>query len=232
MSTWWLKIIALLSMSADHMNKGFGLGDPILAVFGRLAFPLFCYLSSVGFRKTRSKTRYLLRLLVCALISEIPFDLLWHGKLLEFSAQNVCFTLFLGGMACTMYDHFAKHKSDLHRAAGILLALVFIAGASFLRTDYGLYGAGLLFVLYLFPQNALPQVASVCAFDFLLCGVQSQNVSEFFSYTQHFSLLSIPFIVTASEKKSRYHKNFILKYLFYLYYPAHMALIYAIKVIK
>ena len=77
---------------------------------GRLGFPIFCFLLVEGFGKTSNKLKYAVRLGLFALISEIPFDLAFRAKVLEFGYQNVFFTLFLGFLAMCAFDFLEKHK--------------------------------------------------------------------------------------------------------------------------
>lgn len=85
-------------------------GMEFLRRVGRLGFPIFCFLLVEGFGKTRSRLRYAFRLGLFALISEIPFDLAFSAKVLEFGFQNVFFTLFLGLLAMCAFDFLGKHK--------------------------------------------------------------------------------------------------------------------------
>lgn len=77
---------------------------------GRLAFPIFCFLLVEGFEKTRSKAKYLFRLGIFALISEVPFDLAFSATVLEFGHQNVYFTLFLGLLSLCAYVSMDKRR--------------------------------------------------------------------------------------------------------------------------
>ena len=91
-----LKIIALVAMTCDHVGKELLPQCQILQIIGRLAFPIFAYTLVEGFMHTHDVKKYLMRLGILALLSEIPFDLAFNGTILEFGHQNVFFTLFLG----------------------------------------------------------------------------------------------------------------------------------------
>ena len=82
----------------------------LLKAVGRLGFPIFCFLLVEGFEKTRSRPKYLLRLALFALISEVPYDLAFSAKFLEFGRQNVYFTLFLGLLALCGYVWTKEHR--------------------------------------------------------------------------------------------------------------------------
>lgn len=92
----------------------------LLRIIGRLSFPIFMFLIEEGYIHTRSVNRYMIRLGVFAILSEIPFDLAFHGELLEFQNQNIFFTLLLGLVAIKIYDQF-KERSIL--LASLLVAL-------------------------------------------------------------------------------------------------------------
>lgn len=118
-----LKLIAMASMLIDHTAacvlyriimadpanfdaRGQAIMTPACVTYfvmrgiGRLAFPIYIFLLLEGFEHTRSRWRYLGRLVIFALISEIPFDMalsfsyrdvryILSGHILEFSYQNV-----------------------------------------------------------------------------------------------------------------------------------------------
>lgn len=225
-----LKYLALFSMLSDHVYKAFHISSPAMAVFGRLAFPIFCYLSAVGFRKTRSRTKYLARLFICAMISEIPFDILWRRAVFDFSVQNVCFTLFFGGLSCVLYDEIGKTGGRLSRFAALAAAAIPIALAGFLHTDYGWFGAALLFLLFLSGDNKPYAALSVFLFDAALCASRNVGLTGFFGDIQHYCLLALPLILTASGKKgTTERKSFFGRYYFYIFYPLHMALLALIR---
>ncbi|NLC03985.1 MAG: TraX protein, partial [Tissierellia bacterium] len=95
MSILILKIIALISMVIDHYGAIFQSGIDIYRIIGRLAFPIYAFLLVEGYTHTRDVKKYGRRLLIFALVSELPFDLAFYGKL-SFTHQNIFFTLFIG----------------------------------------------------------------------------------------------------------------------------------------
>ena len=104
-----LKLIAASAMLLSHLAQTglvYSLGYIRLADFfmliGRLSMPIFSFLIAQGIGLSSDKKKYLLRLLIFALISEIAYDLAFRGNMLDFSNQNVFFSLFLGGFLPTL----------------------------------------------------------------------------------------------------------------------------------
>jgi hypothetical protein len=160
-----LKHLALIAMLLDHMGKAL-LTDPpripggfvlstVFEIPGRLAFPLFCFLLIEGYFHTHDFKRYLRRLLIFALISEIPFNLFTSAAWCEPNAQNILFTLSLALIAIGSVDALRSRISWWPLpAAGIVLAGCLTA--SFAAADYGSYGILVPFAFYLFHD--LPPV--------------------------------------------------------------------------
>ena len=132
-----VKLVGIIAMLIDHFaaavllrymyaggwsNRLYVLYT-ILRLVGRLGFPIFCFLLVEGFERTRNRAKYALRLLLFALISEIPFDLAFSAQVLEFGYQNVYFTLFLGLLAMWAYDYLENHRLPI-----VLQWLLFAAG--------------------------------------------------------------------------------------------------------
>ena len=122
-----LKMIAIITMLIDHIGAVIlsmyppaqkvlftllGREYSVYLIFrdiGRVAFPIFCFLLLEGFRHTRSRFRYGRNLLLFALISEIPWNLMFTNTL-HYERQNVFFTLFLGYLAFCAIEYFKDKR--------------------------------------------------------------------------------------------------------------------------
>ena len=142
LTSYQLKWIAVLSMITDHIGAVFYPDEQIFHQVGRIAFPIFAYLLVEGFFYTRDVFRYMMRLGIFAIISEIPFDLLFQGRVLEFSHQNIFFTLFLG--VFLMYELSLPGNWKVRGLKAILI----MWASSVLRVDYSYMGILLIFIYY------------------------------------------------------------------------------------
>lgn len=135
-----LKIIALVTMIIDHTGAVLFPQYPILRIIGRISFPIFAFLAAEGFYHTRNVKKYMLRLAGFAVLSEVPFDIVFYGKFFEPAHQNIFFTLLLG----VMLMYFYGSQYSLASKAGCVILLL-LAG-DFFRTDYGAWGILMIFV--------------------------------------------------------------------------------------
>ena len=146
--------------------------DMVLRFTGRLAFPIFCFLLVEGFVHTHDVKKYVRRLFLFALISEVPFDLAFFRTPFDFSAQNVYWTLALGVLAMAGLKHYEKpdgsaswkgllcaavHRGSravclgTHRPAGLCAGLVLQRPAGRVQSAAK---EGLLLVLSCAPERA------------------------------------------------------------------------------
>ena len=126
--------------SFKHGNDLVGRG------IGRIAFPVFCFLLVEGFYRTASRRKYMLRMLIFALVSEIPFDLAFtdfSGTASCMSYQNVMFTLLFGLALMYLYEELkARYLMQplVFNTLGVILIVGVSAAAVLLRTDYNYLG--------------------------------------------------------------------------------------------
>lgn len=202
-----LKLIAALSMLIDHIGASFFEEQILWRMIGRIAFPIFCYHIALGFRHTHNLKKYILRILIAALVSQPPFYFLFHGGL------NVCFTFLLSLLALLLYEHTKKNKKYL------LLSFLGIIGifisASLLNTDYSTYGVAMVLIFYAF----FDQKKHIAIFLILL------NINAAFTNPiQTLSLLALPIIFYLPAYKVR-----LPRYFFYVFYPAHLMVLWLIQ---
>ena len=219
MSTFALKIIAVVTMLIDHAAVVFIPSNTMLylicRIIGRLAFPIFAFLLVEGFFHTRNIKKYLARLGVFALISEVPFDLASYNKYMHWDHQNIFFTLFLGLMAIYLINFVEKKyvaKPVFVNIANALITVVFCFTAALIKADYRAIGILLIVAFYLFRGNKPLLIISMI----IISG----------SLIQAFYTLSLIPIFLYNGKKGRN-----IKYFFYVFYPAHLLILYLIKLI-
>lgn len=202
-----LKCIAIVSMALDHTGAVLYPSQIWLRCLGRIAFPIFCFLIVEGFFHTHDVRRYMGRLGVFALISEIPYDLAFRGVPLEYDHQNVFFTLLIGiGMMVLL-----ERNREWPVKAVILLLAMWLA--VLIRSDYNFRGVLLIFVFYIFHESRWLAVTAGGLWNFLYQGV-----------IQKYGVLSVLPLALYNGERGRK-----MKYFFYIFYPVHLLLLYGIS---
>lgn len=263
MSTFALKIIAIVTMLIDHI--GATLISPslhpqaylICRSIGRLAFPIFVFLIVEGFHHTHDIKKYLKRLGIFALISEIPFDLAFYHlhsganfitdfrnlynvpshtinsnqleQVLERlnANQNVFFTLFLGLLLIYLMSLVEKNLKSvlLGNLVDAALTILICAVAFFMKTDYDIAGILMIVAFYLFRGSKA--LLSICLF--IICGT---ILSQLDYYKETGNVLAIiPMLATFAIIPIAFYngkKGKDIKYFFYIFYPAHLLLLFLI----
>ena len=219
MSSFALHIWAMLLMLCDHLQLTLLPDLPILRCVGRLAFPLFAFMAVEGYLHTRSLKKYLLRLLMLAVISEIPFDLLVSGSVFDPMHQNVIWTIILGLCCIRAFENIS---ADLKKMLSAVVIIASLAAAIIARVDYSSAGVLTLLAFYAFRGNTLwcrlMQLLSLAFINLVLLG----GIEFAFPY-QALAVLSLP-IIWMYDGSQGPHNGFI-KAANYLFYPAHMLIL-------
>ena len=219
MNSFALHILAMLLMLCDHLQLTLLPELPILRCVGRLAFPLFAFMAVEGYLRTRSLKNYLLRLLMLAVISEIPFDLLVSGSVFYPVHQNVIWTIVLGLCCIWAFENIAAGRKMMPSAVVIIASL---GAAIIANVDYSSAGVLTLLAFYAFRGSTvrcrLLQLLSLGFINLVLLG----GVELTFPY-QALAVLSLP-IIWLYDGSQGPHNGFI-KAANYLFYPAHMLIL-------
>lgn len=206
LTSYQLKWIAIVTMVVDHIGAVLFPGEMVWRYVGRLSFPIFCFLLVEGFYHTHDVRLYLARLGCFALISEIPYDIAFHGEILEFGGQNVFFTLSLGIILMCLLKHCVEWPVKI---AAVLLVMWL---AVVLRTDYSFKGILLIAVFYLFHECLWAGLACGAVWNFLWYG----------SVQGYGALAMIPIALYNGRQGRK------MKYFFYAFYPVHLLILYMI----
>ncbi len=236
-----LKLFAVIIMLVDHVGAVLLPQYRILRYIGRLSFPIYCFLITEGVVHTHGIYRYGARLLAFAVISEIPFDLAIFGKTLEFSEQNVFFTLFIG-----MSVVWLTRLTDASK--GLAALFLGMGAALWLRTDYSAYGIIMIYCFYIFREKPLWMLISVGATNyimgiggtgsqkyavlamipvFLYSGKKSYGDREIRAELNLCRSDNINNHMSAERKKTA--GQLLLQYGFYAIYPVHLLILFFIK---
>ena len=221
LDTSFLKLIAILCMVADHVGTVFFPGYPIFRWIGRLAFPIFAYCLTVGLLYTHDIRRYLGRLALFAVISQPFYALAFHPH--EFWANltnwNIFVTLFFSLLAI----YGIQSRKWWWFVAGLL-------AINLLNADYANTGIVLTLIFYLCRNKPwLGAALYVLSYLSALWGGSLEDplalvVGGHAVGFEIFAVLSTPLIFLPTHVEPNIPKGF-----FYAFYPAHLFLIFLVR---
>lgn len=204
-----LKWIAIITMVADHVGYVLFPEQVAFRIVGRIAFPIFCFLLVEGFGHTKNVRKYMIRLLIFAFISEIPFDLAFSGKWFYFGYQNVFWTLFLG-----MLMLFLISKAGDKKIWIFIIAAAVCTAAYLIKCDYDAGGIAIIFILYYLKDR--PLVKYIVFALILILGFGGIEIAGLITI--------IPMFLYNGRRGPS------VKYFFYWFYPCHLAVLFLISV--
>lgn len=249
-----IKLIAVVLMFLDHIHQMFvHIGAPIwLNMVGRLVFPMFLFISAESFFHTRNKKKYILRLLIASLCMTV-FTFLLQRILPndQIVLMNNAFgTFFVAALYMQAWDWFVdgiRNKAPKQIVKAVLFGLIpivcviptFLLGQlalnqsiplstlqffamlsllipNILTVEGGLVTIALGVLFYVFRRHRFAQIISlflVSALSFVMSG----GIQWMMCFA------AIPMLLYNGER-GRGMKNF-----FYIFYPAHIGLLYIIS---
>ena len=221
MTSFALKIIACVTMFLDHVGYIIFGRMSFFNYIGRLAFPIFAYQISEGYEHTKNLKKYFLRLLVFAIVSQIPFSLFHSIITGSYLALNVMFTLLLGLVCIYIWDKCPNK----FLACMVLTSACLVAEVC--KMDYGYFGVLLVFVFYLFKNNKLLLTSAFLG----LLGIK--YLPQFITYNDYRYLLlmfcTFAAILPILLYNGKQGKN--IKYFLYIFYPMHLILLYFVHLL-
>ena len=234
-----LHILAMTFMLMDHLWATLLPAQAWLTHVGRLAFPIFAFLAVEGYFHTRSFKRYVQRMLLFAILSEVPFDLMYGGTVFYPVHQNVIWTLLLGLLGIWLMETArAKGKCWCYvLSCAVVILLGFVLG-TLSMVDY--YGAGVLtvFGFYFFRARKgwclLGQLVMLYWLNVVVLGGQMYPVTlfgcELELCEQGLALLSLVPIWLYCGRQGHHSKAF--QYTCYAFYPVHMLVLALLTMVQ
>lgn len=217
-----LKLIAIFGMTLDHVGIAFGtyLSLPwkiALYALGGLTFPIMAFFLTEGYLHTSNIKRYILRLLGFAAISYLPF--LWAVGM---RGLNVLFTLTLGLIVLYLYDKMKNRVAFWLVFVGISIATAIM--------DWGLMGVPMVLLYRVLAGKRgrfvipvlLPMAMMLASFIAVIFvpGVSASSQIPGLAFAFVGCSLTVPLLARYNGKREEGVK--FPKYLFYIYYPAHL----------
>ncbi len=223
-----LKIIGAVTMVIDHIGYILLPNLVIFRIIGRISFPIFSYLICEGCRYTKNKKKYLLRMLILGVVTSAAYIIVNREIYLSVPITFSLSILLIFTLQNIKNGQELKDKLLHLGVFAFLLFAVFVL-SRFISVDYGFTGV----VLPLFPTfvNMLDnsksnkillfkkEFAGFCVGLLAIC-VLSRGI-------QVFSLISLIFLAFYNGEKGIK----LPKYFFYIFYPAHLVILWGIAMI-
>lgn len=238
MNTFVLKIIAIITMLVDHIGYVFFPNELFFRLIGRIAFPIYAFLLAQGFLYTHNKNKYLKKIGIVALISEIPFNLAFFNKIFYIEYQNVLVLFFIALSSLMLYEKQKSKNKDGYYVLMISSLLTII-----LKPDYNLKGLLLIYMYYFLSKNkenykmnkftTIIITTLFATIEFIEQFIfYNGNINTFFVNTGFIYLgVIIAGLLLAAYNTKLGIKNKIINIIFYLFYPIHILVLYIISTI-
>lgn len=212
-------------MVVDHIKYAIPSTSGIITnYFGRISFPLFAFVAVQGYLNTSNFKKYLYRLTIFGIISQIPFMLFISIIPINFEL-NIMFTLLLGLLSIFSIDKIEN------KLLSIILSMSFVLLGILIHVDYSWYGVGLVLLIYLTRKNKLIFSISYILYTLFYC------FYHYINFKFNLTILILPYIFTTTLPlifmllyNGKLGKK--LKYFYYWFYPIHLIILYLLSLIQ
>lgn len=231
-----LHIMAMVFMLCDHLWGTVVPGNDWLTCIGRISFPLFAFMIVEGYFHTGNLKKYVKRLFLFALISEIPFNLAMGSSLFYPVHQNVLWS-FLMAIGFIHWNEKAVKSGKWWKRVAIAVISIILAYLLGIITMVDFYHAGVLTVLvfYFFRNrkwyNYIAQFICLWYINMEILGGYSYQLNilgqTYFVARQGFALLALIPIWLYRGRQGYHTKTF--QYFCYWFYPVHLLVLGLLK---
>ena len=232
-----LHIMAMLFMLCDHLWGTLVPGNDWLTCIGRIAFPIFAFMIVEGYFHTSDLKKYVKRIFIFALISEIPFNLALGSRLFYPIHQNVLWS-FLISIGLIYWNEKVKEKAIWKRVLIAVLSTLTGCVAGII-TFVDFYHAGILTVLifYFFRQRKwwsyVGQLIGLYYINMEILGGFMYEIpiagNTFYLMRQGLALLALIPIWLYQGEQGYYNR--IIKNIYYWFYPVHLLILGLLKML-
>ena len=230
-----LHILAMLFMLCDHLWATLFPAQEWLTCIGRLAFPIFACMIAEGCYYTSNVKKYLQRLFIFALISEIPFNLIMGSSVVYLFHQNVLWTFLLGVLSIQIIEKVKKKQKKILLVFTVCLVILmdYFLG-TITMVDYNAAGILTVLLFYFFRKKTwvsfVAQLVGMYYLNVVMLGDLYYPVTilghHFEIAQQSFALLALIPIWLYNGKQGYHSKWF--KYFCYAFYPVHLFVLFVI----
>lgn len=217
-----LKMIAACAMLIDHTAHVFFPAAIYMRCIGRLAFPIFAFMVAMGYSYTKDIKKYMLRMLIFAIIAQIPY--VYMVGSFDPIPFNVIFTLLFGLVSIYAIE---TGKPIIGITVTLLLAILAESGGF----DHGAFGVFMVLAFYYTRSSRYLRNASAVALILLFTTsyMIKLGILSFTWIIILFYLFPIPLIDLYNGKKGI--SNTFTKWFFYIFYPLHIILIVIVNLL-
>jgi len=209
LTSFHLKIFAIVLMTVDHVGFIFEL-DTIYRIIGRVSFPIFAFLIYQGYTYTRNKWQYFNRLFLFGVGIEVVLILITLIMPIYLYSRNIFLLLAFGVLGFLVMDS----KFNWLYKAFLIALLAYIAQV--LNFDYGAYGFLFILSFRFYPKYFGLSILLQVVLTYLQ--IKYDHGMSF----QYYALASWPIIFLYNQQMGLK----LNKYIFYVYYPLHLGILY------
>ena len=222
-----LKYLVIIAMLIDHFAWAFvplsTVPGQVMHFIGRLTGPTMAYFLYEGYIHTRNVRKYMLRMGIFALISWIPFSLFESGTW-PTSDMGVIYTLFLGLIALWIWDR------NLDQRIKVLL-VVGLAAASTIG-DWPIIDVILPLYLYICRDDEARKWKIFWIFTICMTLAFAPGATDYWwDGLYNLGMLMVPFLLQKHYNGEAGNKSAFHKWFFYVFYPAHLLVLYGLKLL-